>query len=392
MPYLTTYMSTAEFGLYYMFMAIFNILTILCSANIHVSLTVNYFKMSSAEFQSFFCTILVVPPVIFFFLSIFVFSFSSSLEDLLKVDLYLLFIALLSALFNSYILFCLSFFQASMKPKMYFLLRFFQTLLDIILAISFVYFYKSSLEGRVESHLLTILFSSLFALIIVYRLGLIIRSFNLSYVKKALAFGLPLVPHTLSGLLIMNIDRVMLSNYQDLTSTGLFSSAIIISSIMMLIIEPVNKVFGPWLLSNLKDSNEYSKKRIVKITYALVSSFFVLVFILYLLKDLLYFILVDQMHYGTKEFIIYLFFGFCFQGMYYLVTNYLLFAEKTKVLSAISILTAILGCIYSYVFITHFGLLGASISFLLTNITLFILVWYFSNKYYPMPWFYFLKV
>lgn len=384
-PILTRYLTKEEFGSYYLFLSLFNILTIIATMNAHVAVTVNYNKLSSIDFKTFFSSLIII-PLVFIVLSISI-TFVFSITDLFEIDYYLVLFCVASAFFNAYILYSLSYFQISVKPKLFFFTRAFQTLFDIIIALGFLTMFNDSFEARIESHFLTIAFTSIFCLSLLYKIGVIVRSVNPIYIKKSLLFGMPLIPHSLAALVIMNTDRYFLTEILDASSSGLFSSVLIIAGIMMLYIEPVNKAFAPWLLSKLENGNSEDKFVIVRFTYGLSISFILFALLLFVVKDFLYYIIVQPEYYSTKEIFPIVLLGFCFQGMYYLVTNYLLHSEKTKTLASITVFVSIVGSALSFILITNFGIYGASYSFMVTNLILFALVWYFSARSVKMPWF-----
>jgi O-antigen/teichoic acid export membrane protein len=83
----------------------------------------------------------------------------------------------------------------------------------------------------------------------------------------------------------------------------------------------------------------------------------------------------------------FIFIGFIFQFLYGIFINFVIYSEKTHLLSIITVTTLLLSFIISYQFISNFGLIGASYSFMLSNFILFTLVFMLSRKVYYLPWF-----
>ena len=71
-------------------------------------------------------------------------------------------------------------------------------------------------------------------------------------------------------------------------------------------------------------------------------------------------------------------------GLYFLVTNYILFTKNTKVLSYITSIISIIGATINYYLILDYGIIGGLA--IITFALLFITVFYYSNKLYAMPW------
>jgi Na+-driven multidrug efflux pump len=78
--------------------------------------------------------------------------------------------------------------------------------------------------------------------------------------------------------------------------------------------------------------------------------------------------------------------GFLFSGMYYLVTNYIFFAQRTGRLAVVTATTAIINIALTYALITVNGGLGAAQSMAISFAISFVLTWIVSQRAYPMPW------
>ena len=70
-----------------------------------------------------------------------------------------------------------------------------------------------------------------------------------------------------------------------------------------------------------------------------------------------------------------------------MMVNYMFYAEKTQLISAVTISVAILNITLSIYLIEDYGILGPAFASAITFFVQFIVTWYVSNKIYPMPWF-----
>lgn len=391
LPILTSYLTQDEFGRYSMFLFLVGVLTVIVGVNIHGSISVNFFKYSKKKFAQYVgsCFVLVVLSFLLIFL---VLTFTGSfIAHFLKVNEGLVRLAAVIGLFNIFYLSCLAILQASDKPFKFLQLKLAQTAIDIVVTVVLVVFFVMGLEGRVNAYNLAILICSFFAIWIIARGGFIKFRAHQDHIVKALSFGLPLLPHALSGSLIMFVDRVVITKVIDTSATGIYMAGLQVSMVMMLFIEPINKAYTPWLFKRLSAGQLSSKTDLVKYSYLYFFGLLMLGFILYLVNDLLFHFLVDEKFYDAKSLMLFLYLGFAFQGMYYAVTNYVFFVEKTGVLSMVSLFTAGLGSALSYILVSSYGLRGASIAFMLTNMLLFFMVWILAAKFVPMPWLSFYK-
>lgn len=76
-----------------------------------------------------------------------------------------------------------------------------------------------------------------------------------------------------------------------------------------------------------------------------------------------------------------------FQGMYFVVGNYIFYAKKTKIFSLITFSCSLVQIVISFYLIRKVGILGAAYSSAFISLLNFIAVWFYSNKVYKMPWF-----
>lgn len=388
LPILTRALSPSDFGYYTMFLMVYAIATIFMGLNQHGAVSVNYVKMDERSFPDFVGSALVLPMALFVVLVVLL---KTSLMDGVLATTHqnktMTFLALLSAFFNVFLLSSLTTFQASNNAVKFMLVKGVQSFMDIFGTILLVLVFAMGLYGRILSFSSAILAASIIGILLIRRLGFLNLKFDKRYVWRALVFGVPLVPHALSGVSLMYVDRFVLAKVLDLNAVGLYMAALQVAMSLLLIIEPVNKAFAPWLFKKLTCITPEEKKQIVNMSYVYFFVLVVLALVGAALAFMLFGFLVGKDYQTAKPLLPALFGGFAFQGMYYTVTNYILFSERTGLMSSISVTSVVLGGILSFQLVSKIGVLGASISFMLTNMMMFVFVWYFANKSMPMPWF-----
>lgn len=387
LPILTSVLTREEFGKYSNFLFLVGVLTVLIGLNIHGSVSVNFFKLSKDRFAQFVSNCLFVTILSFILCSIIVGLIAPNISSYLKVNDDMVNIATLVGFFNALFISCLSILQASGKPLGFLKLKFFQIMVDVFLTIALVVLFTLGMNGRLTAYSTAIVGASILSIFFIFRLGFFKLSIKKKYAAKALAFGVPLLPHAISGMMIMYIDRIVITKLIGVGATGVFMAGLQVAMIMLLFIEPINKAFKPWLYNKLSSENCSFKPKLVKATYFYFFLLLLLALLLYFINDYIFLVLLDSKFYEAKELMIYLYLGFSFQGMYYAVTNYVFFVEKTGSLSMVSISTIIIGVFLSYILVGSLGLIGAAISFMITNFLLFIGVWFLASRKFSMPWF-----
>ncbi len=110
-------------------------------------------------------------------------------------------------------------------------------------------------------------------LVLVARNGLLTLRFTRDHFRDALRFGLPLVPHTLAGVAMATMDRLILAGAVGTGETGMYFVALQISSVLVLFGGAVNQAWAPWLFGHLSRGDEAARRRVVAATYAMFGTY-----------------------------------------------------------------------------------------------------------------------
>ncbi|WP_413522599.1 lipopolysaccharide biosynthesis protein [Photobacterium phosphoreum] len=262
-----------------------------------------------------------------------------------------------------------------------------QSLLNISLSLVFVLYIFHNANGRIYGQLIAISIFLILSIISLYKDNLMsFFSYNLNYIKEALNFGVPLIPHTVGFFLITSIDRFVINDKLGLSDAAIYMVAVQISLGLALIFDAVNKAYVPWLFDKL--SKDFDRRIIVKYTYVYFAALFLLAIMSYYLAPYITIIVAGDSYKDSANIVFILCLGQIFGGMYLMVTNYIFYSKSTKYLSMATILSGLLNIILLFVLIDHFGLEGAAISFAIARFVQFLLTWFVSSKCIKMPWFY----
>ena len=170
-------------------------------------------------------------------------------------------------------------------------------------------------------------------------------------------------------------------------AVGIYTVALQVASVVLLIMTSINQAWAPNLYEVLNSNpNQYVKLAIVKKTYRLMLFMLVTTLLFIIFVPFVFKLFIDENYHAGIVLSRIISFGFLMNGLYFLVTNYILFTKKTGVLSYITSVISIFGLIINYYLILEYGIVGASYSLIVTFVLLFIAVFYYSNKLYRMPW------
>lgn len=386
MPVLTRHLSPEEFGTATMFTVLSGIALPFIGLSLHGAISVKYFDSKETNLPQYIgnCFILLATSTSIMMLIVALLSdYISKLTSFPSKWLYLV------ILFSAAQFICLvvmTLWQVEDRPIKYGVFQNSQTALNFILSLLFVIVLGMSWQGRVEAQVFSMCLFAMIAFYILLHSKKIQFKFDKPSIDHALKFGLPLIPHAIGGMLIVQTDRLFLSNMEGLSVVGIYTIGYQFGFIIDLVASSFNQAFSPWLYSKLSNNDLSTKKQIVKLTYL----YFVLILLLAILLSavapwfLTYF--VGSRFVAAGQFIFWIALGYAFNGMYYMVTNYIFYAGKTSVLAWVTFSTALLNIIFNYIFIKLNGPIGSAQATALAFLTSFVFTWLLSAKVYSMPW------
>jgi len=147
-----------------------------------------------------------------------------------------------------------------------------------------------------------------------------------------------------------------------------------------------NKVYVPWFFENLNKNDLSIKIKIVKFTYLYFLLLVFLAVIVLFLFPIAVSIFIGSAFKSINVYSFFIVLGFVFQGMYFMVTNYIIYANKTYLQAIVTISVGLLKIPITYYLIIWLGAIGASVSYSITFFIFFIATWTLSSKVYKMPW------
>jgi O-antigen/teichoic acid export membrane protein len=273
------------------------------------------------------------------------------------------------------------------RPSAYGLFRLTRTIVEIGLSVFFVTAASKGWIGRVEGMVIAAFVFGGLAFFFLFRNNLISLKWDSSYIKDILKFGAPLIPHTLSGVIMVYSDRIFIAKMVGLSDTGSYAVGYQVAMAISLLQSSFNLAWVPWFYGKLSSNDDKTKHQIVKITYWYFLIILICALGLTLISPILFNIFINKSYHDSIQFVFWIALGFAFDGMYKMVVNYIFYLKKTYIISIATFSTAALNLILNYFFIRAYGPLGAAKATTVSMLIEFVIIWMISNSLYPMPWF-----
>ena len=275
--------------------------------------------------------------------------------------------------------------RASDKPFKFALLQIFLSFSNLIITIVLIKNYQLKWEGRILAWVFSNLFFAIICLIYLWHQKFLFKPIKKNYIKDALNFSIPLIPHVIGTMLFGVYSRLIVGKVLDVSQVGIFSVAFQFASVLSVVFTAFNTAFVPWLFSKLK-SEDLDKIYLVKTTYKLMGIMIGITLITYVAIHFAFPFVVNVKFEESKNYMFLLSLSFMFSGLYYLVTNYIFYMEKTRYLAYSTGIIGLLHLPICYYLTKYYGLFGTSLANLISYCLLFILTWKISNNVYPLPW------
>ena len=209
-------------------------------------------------------------------------------------------------------------------------------------------------------------------------------------VRKALKISVPLIPHVVGAIIISLSDRFFIERMVSLEMVGIYSVGYMFGMIVALFTDSFIKAWSPWFYKTLSNGNSSKKLKIVKYSYYYILATFIIAFGISILAKFVIPYYLDVKYAAAGVYVFWIAIGYAVHGVYKIFFPYLVHISKTAFLGTSTLIAALLNLIFNYFFILKFGTIGAAYSTVLSFIVSAVLVFWYQNKHYKMPWFFFI--
>lgn len=392
LPILTRYLSTEEYGILAIYQVMISFGMPIVGMNMHNNITRNFFAKSK-EF---------VARMVF---NLFIVLTVSSAVFLLIISAYLLlggtqfsisqkwlYVLPVIAFMNMVNNFNLTILRNRKRAAEYGVFEISRTIIDLSVTILLIVIYAYGWEGRATGILVGSLVIGVISIFRIWQTGYLLFQIDISQIKEILKISLPLIPHVMGGVIITLGDRIFIDQMVSTSAVGIYTVGYQFGMIMILVVTAFNKTWSPWMYELLAEEKEENKATIVKATYLVSGGFIALALVVTGISYyLLPFMTAEEYHSGMI-YVIWIAMGYAFNGMYMLVFPYGVHVGNTSYLGITTFTAALINLAANYYLINMNGALGAAQATLISYAIMFISVWFYSNKLYPMPWFKFKQI
>jgi len=274
--------------------------------------------------------------------------------------------------------------QVRERPVPYVLITLSRTLLTIGLVVNWVVRRSQGAYGY--------LLGTLQALVIlaIPHVILTLRNARLTWRRDiftaALAFSLPLVPHSLAGWTLQLSDRAILQRVVPLGELGLYSLGYQLGTAMSLFSAAVNAAWVPFLYKVDAQKGDAAKPELARLTtYYVFFLCFMALGLALLAREIIFLIAAPSFHaaFRVSPWVVG---GLLWDGLYYIPVSFLFLKRRTGLIPLITVSSAVVNVLLNIWLVPQYGIMAAAWATFLSFGLMLALAWVLAVRVYPFPY------
>lgn len=387
-PVYSVFIEPDEYGIISLVLAAIAILTVFFTLSFDSAIVRFYydFKHDQQELKRKISTLLfaLAANAIFAFCLFILFGPYLFNVFLPNVDFYpYIFLGLLILVFQPFYLLVLGFCQTLENAKAYSIISIGYFLLHLLLTIVLVVVFNYGGVGILTA---TFVSSFVFSGIgLFYLREFFTGAFDYQFVKQALRYTLPLIPHSIAGQLAVTLDRFLLNGYLNVRVTGIYYMGYQLSYPVDVIAMSFNRAFVPTYFNNIETAA--GRKDIRENASVFFATCLIGAFGLSIWGPEVFKYLIDEAYQESLALLPIISFSFVATVIYY-IHSCVLFYQKHKVyLVAVCTISAnLLNLLLNILLIPGYGIYGAAYATLISQLLLAILAFAVGRKEEKVHW------
>lgn len=377
---LAEYIAPAEYGRLSMFNMTVTFLGFFIALSTQGFLAISYFKRGADCFKKDFSAISIISLTTFVVLILLFTLFHKQLSGLLNLPVAFLFVAIAISFFHLFFDMRLNYLRVQEKVINYGVWSCTFAIISFALSLFLVINRQLNWEGRVYANLICSIGFGVLAICFFFKEKLFTYKIDRETLKMILWWGIPLIPHLASTWIKQGGDRLIINEQHSLSDVGLFSFALNLTSIIIIIGSAFNATNSVSIYQTLSsklpaaDIRRKLKRQTKEITTIYLIAYLLIVLGASTLTPLLlprytpsipYFLILSLQGLGQ-----------CF---YFLYSNYLFYYHRNKQLMLVTFTTSVLHLLLSLL-LTRYSLIYTCCIYVFVQVILVYSLYKLSRK------------
>ena len=384
-PIFTRLLTTSEYGLYSVFMSWGSIFMIVFGLQTNGSLNNAKIEFDKRKYMNYCSDIYTFSLFVFFIAGIFFAIFKFSIASLLSLPTEGIVLIVLYACGSFSLAFITGFFNVEERVTNSLLISAMFTITSTLLAIFLIYKnIFSGYLGRIIGIVIPQLIIIIYTFVFFYRYKC--RENYIQNIKKCLELTIPLVVYGIAGIILAQVDRIMLLSMVSEATAGIYSFCYTMALPITIINGALNTTWVPqyykYMLEKKYEKIKIHQQRYMFLVVALSCGYI-------LVSPEFVKLLASSEYWNGINIIPLVIVSYFFDFLCLFPTNYEFYLKKTKHLSMVSCAGGVSNIILNYFFIQFGGMYGAAIATILSHIVMFVIHEYIVRyiiKDYSVKW------
>lgn len=374
---LANYINPSEYGYLSLFSTVVMLIGYFVAFSTEGYVSVSYFKEKWAGVRKTVSCVFLNSIIVTAFLLLILLLLGNSLSRLLSLPLNVLYMSIVISLFTLLLNVYLDIFRIQEKVKSYGFVSCSNAFLNFGLSIFLIVPLSLGWVGRVYAQMICYVLFGFIAFSFFIR-NKLIKKLDFSHWKVMLLWGMPLIPHLATNFIRQGCDRYIINYYHSIDDVGIFSFALNLANIIIMIGGGFNQSNAVDIFKILGDENMPIKEKehhLMKQKSMLLKIYTLCAFGAIITVSTFVPFLFPKYTQSVPYFILLAIYAY-FLCIYLLYTNFLFFYEKTKSIMYITFGTSILHLVLS-VLLTGYSLYATCLIYCITQA---IIVWLIRYK------------
>lgn len=375
------YILPADYGKLSIFSTIATFMGYFIGLSTYGYVSISYFRETYSVFKKDFTAIIFIHILSFLVFALVAILLTDNMVKALETTRSLLFYALIISFGNILFNIHQDYLRIQERLKSYGIWSITNVLLNFVLTLTFVILFKQGWLGRIDAQLIGMLILGLLAVISFWHSKLFSIDFSWKRYKSILLFGLPMIPHLATIWIKQGLDRYIINYHYTTYEVGIFSFAISLVTVIVMIgsaFNATNSVTLYQILGNKTTSNVEKhmalrrQTKTIALVYIAASAAYVLCIVP------IFYLALPKYTPAIPYFLILCGYGLL-QCFYFLYCNYMFFYKETKQLMYITFGSSLLHLALSLL-LTQYSLYLTAIIYVLVQAVILVLVRHYARR------------
>ncbi|NVO18751.1 MAG: oligosaccharide flippase family protein [Bacteroidetes bacterium] len=344
-------------------------------------------KQAETKKKSLFFTLLLVHVILAFISVIIIWPFGTYISTSLfghSGYTHVLRLMVITSLIQMIVIMPSTLLRLQERAGLYTISNLLQMAVMVIITVYLIVFQHMGVEAIYYAQLIGLI--SYLLLLIRYIIVNCEVRFEWTLLKQIISFCLPLVLSSIAIVLLNQADRYVINHFDKLGDVGLYTLGFRLSNTLnILLVASISFAIQPMIFKKMDDPNN-------KRFYSKLLTYFVLVVMFFVLgmtffgKEIVKLFANRQEYYEAYQIIPILCFAILFNMMKDMAMIGLQITKKTHSIAGIVITVSVTGILLNILLVPWLHNFGAAIAKLVASILFFWLIYYYSQKAYPIQY------